>query len=147
MIEARTRHGLPRRSELVEIEGGGYLTHLFESEHGAFGTLRTLNLGLKFMGMNFGSIGSGQERSDLIGCAVDCGRFAGRGTVKDVDERPAEVLGIGLQRSPRDHRKKIGPDRFESMDDRFVDRKIIGGNRGRTNRKTGKIEAGKLLGK
>ena len=93
------------------------------------------------------AIGSGQERSDFVGCAVDCGRFAGRGTVEDVDERPAEVLGIGLERSPRDHRKEIGPDRFESLYNRIVARKIIGGNRGRTNRKTGKIEAGKLVRK
>jgi hypothetical protein len=139
--------GFHEEPKLVEIEASGYLTHLFESEHSPFGTLRTLNLGLEFMGVNFGSIGIGQERSDLVGCAVDYGRFAGRGTMEDVDERPTEVLGIGLQRSSRDHCKEIGPDRFESLDDRFVDRKIIGGHRGRTNRKTGKIEAGKLLGK
>ena len=105
VIEARTRHGLPRGAEFVEIEGSGHFAHLFESDHGPFGTLCPLNLGLEFMGVNFGSIGSSEERSDFVGCAVDCGRFAGRGTVKHVDERPAEVLGIGLQRSPRDHRK------------------------------------------
>ena len=36
---------------------------------------------------------------------------------------------------------------LKPLDDRIVDRKIIGGNRGRTNRKTGKIEAGKLVRK
>jgi hypothetical protein len=36
-----------------------------------FGALRPLDLGLEFMGVNFGSIGIGKERADLVGRAVD----------------------------------------------------------------------------
>ena len=46
------------------------------------------------------------------------------GAVKDVDEGPAKILGVGFKSGPGHHGKKIGPDRFEGLDDRIPDREI-----------------------
>ena len=117
VVEARAGHWLPGRTELVEVEGSRNLTHLLKRQHRAFGALRTLDLGFELMGVDLGSIGRRNERPDLVRGAVERGGFACRGPVKEIDESPAQILGIGLERGPGDEREEIGPDRLERLDD------------------------------
>src|SRR3546814_3107712 len=93
---ARTGDRISRRTELIEVEGCCYCPHLLERQHGAFGALRPLDLGFKFMGVDLGSIGGSNQRADLVGRPVDGSRFAFRRAVKDVDEGPAKILGVGF---------------------------------------------------
>jgi hypothetical protein len=71
MVEPRAGDRLPGRTELVEVEGCCDLAHLFQRQHGAFGALRPLDLGFEFMGVDFGSIGGGNKRADLVGRPVE----------------------------------------------------------------------------
>jgi hypothetical protein len=89
-IEARAGDRLPGRTELVEVEGGGDLAHLFERQHGALGALRPLDLGFEFMGVDLRSIGGGDECADLVG-----------GAVKGVDLRCAERWKMLTKAQPR----------------------------------------------
>ena len=66
--------------------------------------------------------------------------------MKDVDESPTEILGIGFKSGPGHHGKKIGPDRFEGVDDRLPDREIACRYGSGSNRETGEIEPGELIG-
>ena len=126
MIEARTGDRLPGGTELVEVQGCGDLAHLFKRQHRTFGALRPLDLGLEFMGVDLGAIGRRNQRADLVGRPVKGRRFAFGGAVEDVDEGPAKIFGIGFERGAGDHGEKIGPDRFEGLDNRFPDREIAG---------------------
>ncbi len=126
VIEARTGDRLPGGTELVEVKGCRDFAHLFERQHRALGALRPLDLGLEVMGVDLGSIDRSNQRADLVGRPVKGRRFAFGGPVKDVDEGPAKIFGVGFKRGPGHHGEKIGPDRFESLDDRLPDREIAG---------------------
>ena len=67
--------------------------------------------------------------------------------MKDVDEGPAKILGIGFKSGPGHHGKKIGPDRFEGLDNRLPDREIACRYGSRTDGEAGEIEPGELVGK
>ncbi len=98
------------------------------------------------MGVDLGSIGRSNQRADLVGRPVKGSRFAFRRAVKDVDESPTEILGIGFKSGPGHHGEEIGPDRFEGLDDRLPDWEIACRYGSRSNREAGKIEPGELIG-
>ena len=76
------------------------------------------------MGVNLGTIGGCNERPDLVRGAVERSRLSVGGTMEEIDEGPAQVLGVRLKRGPGDQCEEIGPDRFERLDNGIAHRKI-----------------------
>ncbi len=97
MRRSRSRHRFPGIADLVAIERSGDLAHVLERHHARFGGLCALDLLFEVAGMHFRAVGGGEEEPDFVAGAVELARFAAGGAVKQIDEAPGDVLGIGLE--------------------------------------------------
>ena len=118
-----------------------YRTELVETH-----ALRSLDLCLEVMRVDFRSIGCCKKRADLVGRPVEGGGFAFCRAVEDIDEGPAKIFGVGLECGPGHHGEEIGPDRFEGLDHCVASWEIACRYGGRSDGKAGKIEPGELIG-
>lgn len=96
--------------------------------------------------MDFGAVGRGKQRADLVARAIDLRGLASRRAVEEIDEAPGDVLGVGLECGIGEQGEQVRPDGREGLLARLFGGKVCFVERCGSNRKAGQIESGKLGG-
>ena len=148
MAEPRPAGRFPGGAGLREVECGCGLPQVLERQHFGLGGLGALDLLLKLAGMDLRAVVGREQQPDFVGRTIDPARGLGGGTMEEIDETPAELLGLILQDRVGEQREQVRPDRGERLIDRlrFGSGKDAGARLG-ADREVPEFEGGELGGK
>ena len=99
--------------------------------HGLIGLRRLLDLAgeidlvLKVGGRDFRAILLGDQKPNLVRKPINHLVLLGGGAVEEIDQAPAQILDVALERAKGEKREKIAPDSADGLFHRFGGRRRL----------------------